>query len=1239
MNSLTKKITSTVDNILNGLGFGMRTKLIIIFLLVKVIPLILLTVIAWRQIIVLGDMLREMAVSDSTEALNDSATENIERMTTDMANRVADFLYSRDTDILYLANIEPTEENYRKFADNQRGILVEKGEWELAPDGQSWVSAETKAPASTGGGISTNGENNDLDGFHYRQPQNFTYESAPLYMEITYIDLNGNELVKTVTSSPTNPGYQMDPQKKNVSRRENTFVKAETYFEELKDLKPGEIYVSDVIGAYVGSNYIGMYTPENVDAAAKDRGYGIEYTPEEQAYAGMENPNGKRFQGIVRWATPVTDENGVITGYVTFALNHDHIMEFVDHLTPMNERYTQLPSAYEGNYAFIWDYKCRNICHPRHHSIVGFDPETGDPQVPWLETSIYEAWQASGIKKWDDFITGVPTFNEQSRNKKPAPALTQAGLVGLDGRYLNNAPQCTGWMDLTQDGGSGSFYILWSGLYKLTTAAAIPYYTGHYAPSEDNGYSLRGFGFVAIGAGLEDFTRPARETEERLVAAIGENLTNTFLQLAVTTTILIILVVLVAIQIASSLTNNITRLINGISRFRAGERQFRFHTTSTDEFGTLADSFDDMADSIVDSVKSPLSITDIDRHIIYMNDAGLEYYEGKTLSEIVGKSYSDISVYPEGSKYCPITALERGTETEILYAEDTDRFIKGTASYFLDKDGKRIGYIILTQDMTQMVRDQIKTEEQNTLLDKVFSSSPDLIWYQDAKGEYLTVNPRFSSIAGKSPDEFVGKTALEMLPSDIAQDFIKKDRQAIASLTPFYTEDQLVFSDGHEETLDSVRTPIIDANKTPLGLLGFARNVTRRVTIENALRNTQLELEQAVKDANRANEHKGEFLARMSHEIRTPMNAIIGITSIVLKRMGEAGNDTPEKTEVRGHVHQIEASSQHLLGLLNDILDISKIEAGKIELSEELMELPKLANIVAGIIRPRCDEKNIKFLTDFDSFSPSAFLSDSLRLRQVLINLLGNAVKFTPECGKVEFQIKKLDRRDGETLVAFSVRDTGIGISEEAMETIFLPFEQGNGNVSRQYGGTGLGLSISNRIVQLFGGEITVNSTVGQGSEFSFSIWLRETVSDLPDKVEISDVTGRFANKRMLLVDDVEINRMIVISMLEETGMLIDEADDGAVAVEKFRDSPENTYDIILMDVQMPNMDGYEASTAIRALDRPDARRVPIITLTANAFKDDIDKALRHGMNAHISKPVEMDPLLETLYRFLSAGD
>ncbi|MDR1971855.1 MAG: response regulator [Treponema sp.] len=1103
-------VKSGIEKFINSLNLPMRSKLILIFVVIKVIPLLILAVLAWRQSQILGRELSlrtqalveeannalrttgNLAVADSVKALNASATEQIERTSTDLARQVADFLYDRDDDIRYAAELEPDEAAYRRFLTHRNGSLIKQQPWVLAEDGKSWIPPE---PLKTGPYSPSSNPENDSN-YHNLPRILWETESRPLYLEMTYVDLAGNELVKVTTSD------QMDKARKNVSNRLNTYVKAETYFEELKNLGPGEVYVSDVIGAYVKSRLIGMYNPEN--AAAR----GLEFKPEEEAYAGRENPNGKRFKGIIRWAAPVI-RGGSIRGYVTLALDHDHIMEFVDHVTPMAERYVEMPSAFEGNYAFIWDYKCRSICHPRHHSIVGFNPETGDPEIPWLEDQIYNEWQASGLP-YTEFIEGVPVFQAQSRSRKPAPELTAAGLVGLDGRYLNNAPQCTGWFDLTREGGSGSFLILWSGIWKPNTAAAIPYYTGRY------GQTKRGFGFVAIGAGLEDFQRPALETkavldsilteaDRKLVNASGEakdaisgNLFNTTVSLVISAGLMIVLVVLVAIWMASVFTGGIMRIIEGISRFRAGERQFRFNAQVKDELGTLADSFDEMADSLVDADRDLLVIIDMDENIIYVNNRGLSMLN-RTLDQAIGRPYSEISFYPPEPRYNPIAALNEGREAEILYLPDKNMYVRGKATYLQDKNGLNAGYIITTSDVTEMV-------------------------------------------------------------------------------------------------------------------------------------NQQKELERAVAEANNANAHKGEFLARMSHEIRTPMNAIIGMTNIVKKQLSENSGD---REAVMGNIGQIEASSQHLLGLLNDILDISKIEAGKIDLSSEPVDLLKLANTVAAIIKPRCDEKNITFSTYFDIPSPISYLTDPLRLRQVLINLLGNAVKFTGEMGTVSFSIIVKNRNNGISWIDFSVKDTGIGISEKALEKLFMPFEQGSKGVTQKYGGTGLGLAISKSIVQLFGGDIEVKSKAGQGSEFRFELTMEEAAAAGSEEVAVDDAADKLKGRRALLADDVAINRVIAASILEETGLTIDEAEDGLQALEWFKKSPQHYYDIIYMDIQMPNLDGYEATAQIRALDRPDAQTVPIVALTANAFKEDIDRAIGCGMNAHLAKPMEPEKVLEVTLRLL----
>jgi len=1231
-----------LEGIFTRLGLGMRAKLIILFVIIKVVPLVLLAFVAWQQSWLMGEELRvrteeltetldktliktgEIAVNDAVVALDDRATMEIERTTTDLAMQVARFLYQRDGDVLFASKLPPEIELYRAFADNKRSNLVQQGAWELAPGGKHWRPTEE---SDSWRDITSSIQENELS-FHYRKPDGFTYESRPLYLEMTYVGLDGMEKLK-VTTSP-----RMDPTLKDISDRRNTYVRAETYWPELRKLKPGEIYVSDVIGAYVGSKIINHYTPENAAKA------GIPFEPEKSAWAGRENPVGERFKGLVRWATPV-EKDGAVVGYVTLALDHDHIMEMIDHVMPTQNRYTELPDASEGNYAFIWDHKGRSIVHPRHFSITGYDPETGDPQVPWLEDRIYDAWQASG-KSYADFIVDEPIFVDQSNNRKPAAALTKEGLVGLDCRYLNFAPQCTGWFDLTREGGSGSFVILWSGLRKLNTAAAIPYYTGQY------GLNRRGFGFVAIGAGVDDFHRPATETKivlDELIAdsdrelagiaketqdSITDNLIATATHLGISTALMAIVVILVAIWMASAFTRNITTLIAGISRFRSGERQFRFHSIIKDEIGTLADSFDDMADSVVDSVKSPLVITTIDERITYMNDAALARL-GKTLDQVVGKPFSENSLYERDSGYCPICALKEGREADVLYYGPLDAYYQDKATYLQDIDGKAIGYVITTSDVTELVKRQRRIEEQGSMLNIIFTATPDLMWIKDAEGRYQLVNPRFASVPGTTPEAFINRTSQEMLGPDVAAVSEALDAEVVDKGEAITMEQAFTFADGHTEILDVVRTPVFDAKGELTSLLGTARDVTQRVHVENELRRTQEELQEAVRDANKANESKSEFLARMSHEIRTPMNAIIGMTNIVKRKLAQK-NIAP--ADVAARVNQIEVSSKHLLGLLNDILDISKIEAGKIELDTDVFDLARLVETLESIIRPRCQEKNLTFTVSTSPTGSAQYSSDSLRLRQVLINLLGNAVKFTPECGAVSFSVRELERKTGKALIKFSVTDTGIGIAQDTQEKLFLPFEQAGTQITRQYGGTGLGLSISQRIVQLMGGEINVTSTPGNGSTFSFMVWMQE--ADGPQESSLAPLQdGSFAGKRILLVDDVDINRIIVVDLLDNLGLLIDEAEDGTKAVERFGASPEGTYDLILMDVLMPNMDGYEAARVIRSMERADAPIVPIVAMTANAFKDDVDKALASGMNAHMAKPLEYEKLLELLRKYL----
>ena len=362
---------------------------------------------------------------------------------------------------------------------------------------------------------------------------------------------------------------------------------------------------------------------------------------------------------------------------------------------------------------------------------------------------------------------------------------------------------------------------------------------------------------------------------------------------------------------------------------------------------------------------------------------------------------------------------------------------------------------------------------------------------------------------------------------------------------------------------------------------------------------------------------KGTFLSRMSHEMRTPMNAIIGLTKM--------SRNTDDRELLNDYLAKIEASSAHLRQLIDDILDLSKIESGKVELEVIAVNPQEELRYLDSIIRPQTMVKGIDFFLKVDRHLPVAFMGDQVHVRQVLINLLSNALKFTPAGGQISLSCTVLEQRDIMFLVEFRVTDTGIGMKPDAVERLFLPFEQADVSTTRRFGGTGLGLSISKQLVEMMGGTIDVESTPGAGSSFFFSLWLTEArAEDLPQKAvdEESDEPLDLRGKTILLAEDAEINQLIACDMLERLHAKVDVAADGQEALDMFLAAPEK-YALILMDVQMPVMDGHEATRSIRSSGAPRSMEIPILALTANVFKEDVEAALAAGMNAHLKKPLD----------------
>jgi len=576
-------------------------------------------------------------------------------------------------------------------------------------------------------------------------------------------------------------------------------------------------------------------------------------------------------------------------------------------------------------------------------------------------------------------------------------------------------------------------------------------------------------------------------------------------------------------------------------------------------------------------------------------------------------------------------AFERGErEQKHVYfvsspLEQCGRYGQFKISLLQDPDSKDVMCVLFLTDVTE------KTIKKR-IIDKMLALGTDRVVDLDLIHErykLLYAENNHKKLIGREFDfnEHIDKVAQEhVLPAD--REIWLKLRDKAYILEQLQRKGRYSFSYRVRKRADSDAIKVKKLTLAPVDLrLGRICVVRMDVTdsVAEEVRSKQA-IEQALAAAEQANRAKSEFLSNMSHDIRTPMNAVLGMTEIALDNMDS-------RAEVEGCLKKISISGKHLLDLINNVLDMSRIEAGRMSVNRELVSLSQLAEDIVATMQMQAEAKKQSLTVHTEQLACAAVYSDSLRLRQVLLNILGNAVKYTPEGGAVDFTIKESPSAKGPGYVhlAFVVQDNGIGMTDEYVRHIFECFSREDSLRVQKTEGSGLGMAITKYIVDAMGGEISIQSEPNVGTEFTVLLDVERAEQEQAESRE-ADAAQPQRGLRVLLAEDNALNREIAVALLSKQGVTVETAENGQLCVEKFSAAPNGYYDAVLMDVRMPVMNGYEATKAIRALARADAA-LPIIAMTADAFAEDVERCLAAGMNAHLSKPMDINKLMALLER------
>jgi len=515
---------------------------------------------------------------------------------------------------------------------------------------------------------------------------------------------------------------------------------------------------------------------------------------------------------------------------------------------------------------------------------------------------------------------------------------------------------------------------------------------------------------------------------------------------------------------------------------------------------------------------------------------------------------------------------------------------------------------------TSAASDRAPDEHERQMLRTLIDSLPDFIYAKDVNCRFLLANDACCALMGTNRADVVGKSDFDFFPPELAQGFFEDEQQVMRSGEPLLNrQEEVVWPDGRRSHVLTTKVPLRDTEGRVIGIMGIGRDITERVEAENALRAAR----EAAEAANRA---KSEFLANMSHEIRTPMNGVIGMSELML--------DTQLDPVQRDYAETIRDCGRALLTVINDILDFSKIEAGKLELEHIDMDLRDTVHDAARVLAVQAHAKGLELTMDIDPQLPEMVRGDPGRLRQILLNLGGNAVKFTAK-GEVSIKVRVLESNDEGTLVRCEVRDTGVGIPAHRMGALFQPFTQVDASTTRRFGGTGLGLSIVRKLVELMGGEVGVESTENVGSLFWFTARFGRASTNGPKlrRVAPSSLKGR----RVLVVDDNGTNRKLLGIQLEQFGMLpvvASSADEALTLMRKAYDEGQ-PFEIALLDHDMPNCNGADLGRQVNADEKLKSTR--LVLLTSSGLRGDAVRFAQLGFAGYLLKPVSERDLIDCL--------